>query len=157
MADGKKVVGTPFHKGKSGNPNGRPKGAAGLAKYLRRLTRNGRDGGDILLSIARGDVTRPRYIVTKDGPVAVEEPPSFAESIAAIKVIYDRMHGTAQKFIEVSGPGGGPLLTILDNLEHASDEDLDALEDIAKRTAGVGSAPGESPSGEGEEGGETEA
>jgi hypothetical protein len=130
---GKKPPGRPFPPKTSGNPNGRPKGAAGLAKYLRLQTRNGKEGGDFLRSVVLGKVTRVRHIVTKDGVVQVEEPPSFAESIAAQKVLYDRMHGTAQKFIEVTGAGGGPLSVSLDNLEHLSDDDLEALGRIAQR------------------------
>lgn len=151
----KKPRGRPFPPKTSGNPNGRPKGAAGLAKYLRLQTRNGKEGADFLRSVVLGTVTRVRHLVTKDGVVPVEEPPSFAESIAAQKVLYDRMHGTAQKFIEVSGPGGSPLVVALENLEHLTDDDLDALDRIAQRA--VHGDDGGAPEGGGGEGGPGEA
>lgn len=144
--------GKPFKPGQSGNPGGRPKGSEGLAKHLRIRLRNGKAGADSLIAIAQGTETRTRFLVTKDGVVPVDEAPSFAESIAAWKVLFDRMHGTAQKFIEVSGPGGSPLAVVLDNLEHVSDEDLDALEGIAQRAVHGGTGPGEGAGGEGEEG-----
>ncbi|HZI08668.1 MAG TPA: DUF5681 domain-containing protein [Archangium sp.] len=147
----RKSPGRPFKPGQSGNPDGRPKGAAGLAAYLRKLTRNGRDGADRLAAIAMGEVTRVRHVVTKDGIQQVEEPPSFAESIAAEKVLLDRMHGTAQKFIEVTGAGGGPLMTVLANLGHASDDDLKALEGILQRTLHGGGDAGGGEGGEGAE------
>jgi hypothetical protein len=147
----KKPRGKPFPPKTSGNPNGRPKGAAGLAKYLRGLTRNGRSGADRLEAIAAGTVTRVRHLVTKDGIQQVQEPPSFAESIAAEKVIYDRMHGTAQKFIEVTGAGGSPLVAVLANLQHASGEDLEQLEGILKRTLDGGRPAGSGEGGEGAE------
>lgn len=138
--------------GQSGNPNGRPKGAKGLAAFLRRQTRNGKDGARFLIDVVNGAISRERHLVTKDGVVKVWEPPTFAESIAAQKIILDRMHGTAQKFIEVTGANGGPLLTILENLEHASDDDLDTLEAIAKRVEGDDESSGEDSGGEGTEG-----
>jgi hypothetical protein len=153
---GKKPPGRPFPPKTSGNPNGRPKGAAGLAKYLRLQTRNGKEGADFLRSVVVGSVTRVRHLVTKDGVVRVEEPPSFAESIAAQKVLYDRMHGTAQKFIELSGPGGSPLSVSLENLEHLSDEDLEALGRIARRALLGPDAPGGGDDGEGPTGSGTE-
>ncbi len=139
--------------GQSGNPNGRPKGAKGLAAFLRRQTRNGRDGAQFLIDVRNGAISRERHLVTKDGVVTVWEPPTFAESIAAEKIILDRMHGTAQKFVEVTGANGGPLLTILENLEHASDDDLEA---IAKRVEGDDEPTGEDSGGEGAEGGSAE-
>jgi hypothetical protein len=148
-SDGKKPRGRPFKPGQSGNRSGRPKGAAGLARYLRLQTRNGKEGADFLREVVLGTVTRVRHVVTKDGIVQVEEPPSFAESVAAQKVIYDRMHGTAQKFIEVTGAGGGPLSISLENLEHLSDDDLEALGRIAQRAL---HGPGDAGGGEGGEG-----
>lgn len=149
---GKKPRGKPFPKGTSGNPTGRPKGAAGLAKFLRIQTRNGRVGARNLMNIAAGTVTRPRHLVTKDGIVVVKEPPSFTESIAAEKVILARMHGSEQKFLEVTGKDGGPLALALDKLEHVSEDDLEALEGIIQRALfGTGDAGG-SEGGEGEAG-----
>ncbi len=143
--------------GQSGNPNGRPKGAKGFAAFLRKQTRNGKTGAQFLIDVRNGAISRERHIVTKDGIVTVWEPPTFAESIAAEKIILDRMFGAAPKSIEVTGAGGGPLVAILENLEHASDEDLEALEAIAKRVVGEDEPAGENSGGEGEAGAAEEA
>lgn len=144
--------GRPFEPGKSGNPRGRPPGAEGLAKYLRIKLRNGRVGADSLIAIGQGTETRVRHIATKDGIQQVEEPPSFAESIAAWKVLFDRMHGTAQKFLEITGAGGGPLTFTLDGLKNLSDDDIEQMEGILERASGDSeSSPGSDSGGEGEE------
>jgi hypothetical protein len=150
--------GRPFKPGQSGNPLGRPKGIEGLAKYLRIKLRNGREGADSLIAIGKGTETRVRHIATKAGIQQVEEQPSFTESIAAWKVLLDRMHGTAQKFIEITGAGGGPLTFTLDGLKGLSDDDLEQMEGILERASGDNNGPGcgeggESAPGGGEEGG----
>jgi hypothetical protein len=146
--------GTPWKPGQSGNPRGRPKGIEGLAKYLRVKLRNGRVGADSLMAIGQGTETRVRHVVTKVGIQQVEEPPSFAESIAAWKVLFDRMHGTAQKFVEITGAGGGPLSFSLESLKNLSDEDLEQMEGILERASGDDTdSAGGSEGGEGAEGG----
>lgn len=152
----KKPRGRPFPKGQSGNPNGRPKGAAGLAAYFRKLTRKGKDGADELYAIAMGKARRPDIVILKDGSggervETVEKVPSFGESIAAIKVMYARMLGSETKFIEVSGPGGGPVVFDMKALGNLSDDDLEQLEGIFARAAGAG-GPGSGEGGEGAQG-----
>lgn len=42
-----------FEKGKSGNPNGRPKGAIGLSNRIKKKTKDCRELADMMLEIAR--------------------------------------------------------------------------------------------------------
>jgi len=43
----------PFQPGQSGNPGGRPRGAAGLARYIAEQTKDGRELVDRLLELSR--------------------------------------------------------------------------------------------------------
>lgn len=157
----KKPRGRPFKPGQSGNPTGRPPGAEGLAKYLRKLTRRGKAGGDELYAIAMGTARRPDIVILKDGSggervETVEKVPGFGESIAAWKVLFARMLGSETKFIEVSGPNGGPVTFDLKSLGKLSDDDLHQLEGILERAAGAvgpgGGEGGEGPKGSSSEG-----
>ncbi len=137
-------------KGVSGNPNGRPPGAAGLAKFIREETKDFRELASIALSIARGRKKFEEFV----GPQAikVKRRPNATERMTAVKWLADRGAGTAQAFIELTGPGGGPLQVALENLEKLSDDDLNALEGIAQRALGSGVSAGEGEGGEGEAG-----
>ena len=48
-----------FKPGQSGNPNGRPKGAAGLAKYIKEQTGEGKELADFWLDLFKGNVENP--------------------------------------------------------------------------------------------------
>lgn len=160
MSDGagnstRKVVGRPFPKGKSGNPTGRPAGAAGLAAYIKGQTRDCEELADLLLTIARGDITRTEY-VGKDA-TAVEMTPDFHVRVAAVKELKGRAVGSIQAKLELTGKDGGPLALTMD-LAGATDEELDDLErigeSIASRQRGDagGSEGGEGSQGSGSEG-----
>lgn len=143
------VRGRPFRKGHSGNPKGRPPGAAGLAKYIREQTSDFREMADIALRIARGRQKFEDFV----GPQAIQikRRPSPAERLAAVKWLTDRGAGTAQAFIEVTGAGGGPLSISLKDLANLPDGDLEQLERIFQGADATGSGDGEG--GEDEEGG----
>lgn len=90
--------GKPFRKGEVSNPRGRPKelGATGLARYIRRETREGRELVDKLLEIARGKATTTREVATKDGgTVELTDHPSHRERLVALQALWDRGLGTA--------------------------------------------------------------
>jgi hypothetical protein len=49
-----------WQKGQSGNPGGRPRGSAGLARYIAQQTDDGRELADRLLEISRDPKARPK-------------------------------------------------------------------------------------------------
>jgi hypothetical protein len=71
-------------KGVSGNPSGRPKGAAGIAKYIAEQTENGQELVDRLLVLSR----------SADSPVR--------ESTAATFALLDRLIGKPMSPSEVT-------------------------------------------------------
>jgi hypothetical protein len=147
----KKVVGRPFPKGKSGNPNGRPHGAAGLSAYIKGQTRDCEELADLLLEIARGDKLRTEYVGKDATPVEMK--PDFHVRVAAIKELKGRAVGSIQTKLELTGKDGGPLELAM-NLAGATDEELEDLERIGESIASRqrGDAGG-SQGGEGETGG----
>lgn len=72
----KRVVGRPFPKGTSGNPNGRPKG---IASKVREATNDGQDLIQLLVDMAQGRIKGA----------------SARDRLEAAKVLLDRGHGKA--------------------------------------------------------------
>lgn len=81
-------------KGQSGNPNGRPKGGAGLAAYVRSKTRSGRDLIDHALEIMRGRATAKAWMRVGLGMEEVEVSPSFRDQAQARDFLAARGFGT---------------------------------------------------------------
>lgn len=86
---GKRVVGTPFKKGQSGNPFGRPKGSAGLSGYISAKTKKFQELADMMLELARDPDQEP------------------ADRINAVKWLADRGLGRVAEAKELQGLAGG--------------------------------------------------
>ncbi len=124
----------PFEPGKSGNPGGRPKSKPFKEALLMEA-----------LSAERGEVC-----IAKKGSLRwnARQLLEMGE-VASIKEIADRLDGKVTQGI--SGPDGGPIQTV--DLTNLSEDDLNRLELVFGRLAGIASDDGETdPSGEGEEG-----
>ena len=76
------VVGRPFPRGVSGNPSGRPKGASGLASYIKARTDDGREIADFMMDVMRGDKIEGRA-------------PKTVERMEAARWLADRAWGRA--------------------------------------------------------------
>lgn len=89
-----------FKLGQSGNPNGRPPAAKGLAAALKKATRDGKEVWEFYLSVLRGDkeVSTPLVsleglpITDKDGNT-VYVPPSLKFRLAAAERLELRLWG----------------------------------------------------------------
>ncbi len=74
----------PFVPGQSGNPSGRPRGAAGLARYIAAQTNDGLELVDRLLSLAR-DPDAPKR-----------------EATGAVMALLDRLAGKPMQPSEIA-------------------------------------------------------
>ena len=92
---------TPWLKGQSGNPGGRPKVREELAARIREF---GPDLVDRLLAIANGRAEPERAA------------PSAGEQTKAIQLLLAYGYGRPTDYVEVAGENGGPLRIEVDEL-----------------------------------------
>lgn len=88
----------PFQKGKSGNPNGRPKRNHAMTDTLRAL----------LEKKNRLSGRRNRELVVEALIEAAQ-----AGNVAAMNLIYERLDGKLITQAQISAPDGGPLVFTL--------------------------------------------
>jgi hypothetical protein len=80
-----------WEKGQSGNPTGKPKGAAAMAKYIREQTGNGQEVVEFFLNVFRDELHCG--MTEKEIKVIIEK------RIEAGKWLIDRGFGTALQII----------------------------------------------------------
>ena len=93
---------TPFPKGKSGNPNGRPKGQRNYATIYRE---------------ALEKIGKTRGITPEEVEVMIEEVGLYKAmkgDFAFYKDVRDRLHGKAMQNTDITS-GGNPLIVQFDN------------------------------------------
>ena len=97
----KRVVGKPFEEGKSGNPNGRPKGQRNYATIYRAA----------LLNIAKANDKTPEEIEEMLEVTGLKK--ALKGDFAFWKDVRDRIHGKPVQ--PVSGENGEPIAIVFDN------------------------------------------
>jgi hypothetical protein len=109
-----------FKKGVSGNPSGRPKGAKGLAKYVRKMI--GADGNklvDAMVTIVEG---KSKFGTTN------------RDVISAVQWLADRGFGKPEERIILGGGADKGLdMMSADALSQLDDKELLALETLMKK------------------------
>jgi hypothetical protein len=98
----KRVVGTPFPKGVSGNPNGRPKGPTVWTEFLKLLKTKDENGNTNAKAVA---LSLLRECKERGNPVLLKE-------------IIERQEGKIPQAMEHSGPNGEAI-----NVSHTLDKD----------------------------------
>jgi phage FluMu protein gp41 len=95
-----------WKKGQSGNPSGRPKGAKGLASYIRKETQDGEMVADFALKVLAGQPVPTTIIDAKTGEQVVHTP-KLADRIWAATWLADRGFGKALASIEIADVSEG--------------------------------------------------
>ena len=109
----------PFQPGQSGNPAGRPRGAAGLAAYIRSISRDGEEIADKLLEIVKTGSNR--------------------DATAAAQTLYLRMLGQPAHEVSLQLTRAADVLPPgFDQLGH--EEKLAVLDQIRARALTAGDA-----------------
>lgn len=106
----------PWRPGQSGNPGGRPKGAAGLAALIRDLTNDGRKLVDVAMKIV-------------DSPKTADK-----DRIRALELLFSRGYGAPIQTIEGSGVN---IVNVILNAEAQQADDLAARLGIAGEQAAL--------------------
>ena len=82
-----------FKPGQSGNPAGKPKGAAGLAKFIREQTNNGEDVVRFFLDLFKGEEVEDQHLTL------VQLNKRIDRRVEAAKWLVDRGFGQAAQII----------------------------------------------------------
>lgn len=108
----------PFQKGQSGNPSGRPKGFAGISRYIMERTNDAREIADYALEVWR------------------DKNASMADRWAAHNWLADRCLGKAPLVIEAQVQSQNLTLLEMVNLEQLETGKLFELENILSSAVG---------------------
>ena len=120
-------LGGPWQKGRSGNPNGRPKGFKGLAREIQQRTDDGRELVEFALKVFKGEP------VTEGGQV-----PKLELRWQALEWLSDRGFGKPVQSVDLNVSEGGPSHM---DLRNASPEELAVLERFALAQIAESGAP----------------
>ena len=111
------VVGRPFPRGVSGNPSGRPRGASGLASYIKARTDDGQEIADFMMDVMRGDKIEGRAPKTVERMEAARwlADRDWGRAIQQQDVVKVDQHKVDQRWDDYSH---AQLLALLDALEN---------------------------------------
>ena len=91
---------SPWQRGQSGNPSGRPKGTRDLAGYVLETTGGGRELIDALVSITRG--VMPNVAVQKGSRPRKDQQVRPADQLKAIEMLLDRGFGRSPQQLDIA-------------------------------------------------------
>ena len=101
----------PWKPGESGNPNGRPKGAKeGFEARLRRIGRSNAPDKIIKQLLGVGADLDERSMDDALGWSTYLK--ALSGDASARKELWDRMYGRSPQALELTGAGGGPILSV---------------------------------------------
>lgn len=128
----------PFDKGKSGNPNGRPRGTYGLTRRLREILQG--DGYMVFEGDELGDDDKPTGRIVKvrarvpkaDSILLTMARQAASGNTKAQEMILDRLEGKAKQFVELDfGEDHSVPMLDFDKLSDAALFEISAQMDAA--------------------------